>query len=374
MINFTPSRLVLARKRRGLTKKVLAELLLMSPRMIISYESGERTPPYETLEKIANILDFPINFFALPETDSIDTRFVSFRSFSRVPARSKDSSLAAGEIGIEFNTWLESKFNLPMCDIPDLRGENPEAAAMIVRMVWGLGQSPIGNLIHLLESKGVRVFSLNEGCRELDAYCFWQKETPFVFLNLEKSSERTRFDAAHELAHLVLHRHGEPQGREVEYEADEFASAFLMPRDSVLAKVPRLITIEALIELKKYYKVSLAALNFRIHKLGVSSEWHYRQLCIQISKNGFHVKEPDGISRESSQLLALVISLLKVDGRKLADIASQLSIYPEDLSELLFGLVAVPLRENSDRRFEDVKALNISASKQGSPQLELLKF
>ena len=86
---------------------------------------------------------------------------------------------------------------------------------------------------------------------EVDAFSMWRQETPFVFLNTQKSAERTRFDAAHELGHLVLHRHGSPQGQDAEREANAFASAFLMPRASVLANAPRMATLDHLIPAEK---------------------------------------------------------------------------------------------------------------------------
>lgn len=99
----------------------------------------------------------------------------------------------------------------------------------------GLGEAPIANMVHLLETKGVRVFSLVEDCHELDAFSTWLDGTPFVFLNTRKSAERSRMDAAHELGHLVLHRVGRPQGKEAEEEATRFGAAFLMPRASPTA-------------------------------------------------------------------------------------------------------------------------------------------
>src|SRR3546814_6566541 len=54
-----------------------------------------------------------------------------------------------------------------------------------------------------------------EDTKNVDAFSCWRNGQPFVFLNTFKSAERSRFDAAHELAHLVLHRHGGPQGREI---------------------------------------------------------------------------------------------------------------------------------------------------------------
>jgi hypothetical protein len=125
---------------------------------------------------------------------------------------------------------------MPSPDLPELRSEDPGSAAASIRRHWGLGFRPIPNLIRLMESKGVRVFTLSEG-KNVDAFSFWRDGTPFIFLNTLKSAERSRFDAAHELGHLLMHSHGYPEGREVEKEADSFASHLLMPREDVLSQL-----------------------------------------------------------------------------------------------------------------------------------------
>jgi hypothetical protein len=83
------------------------------------------------------------------------------------------------------------------------------------------------NMVHLLESKGIRVFSLAVGAREVDAFLMWKGAIPYVFLNTHKTSEHSRYDAAHELGHLVLHEEDSPHGGEAELRANRFASAFL---------------------------------------------------------------------------------------------------------------------------------------------------
>src|ERR1700693_4393291 len=91
----------------------------------------------------------------------------------------------------------------------------------------------------------VFLFSLAENTRNVDAFSCWRNGEPYVFLNTFKSTEHSRFDAAHELAHLVLHKHGGPnQGRAAELEAHAFASSFLMPRDDVLATIPFVTSIK----------------------------------------------------------------------------------------------------------------------------------
>jgi Zn-dependent peptidase ImmA (M78 family) len=193
-------------------------------------------------------------------------------------------------------------------------------------------------MIALLESKGVRVFSLSVDAREVDAFSMWYDGTPFVFLNTKKTAERCRFDAAHELGHLVMHRHGAPQGQEAEKEANAFASAFLMPRRSVLANAPRTATLKSLIAHKKFWNVSAAALNYRLHSLGLTTDWTYRTLCIDLAKLG-RDHEPESSPFESSQVLKKVFASLREDGISKSDVAKELLIQPEELDELTFGLM-----------------------------------
>lgn len=114
-------------------------------------------------------------------------------------------------------------------DLLDLSHDNnPAAAARTIRQYWAIGERPIGNMVKLLETKGVRVFSLAENTRNVDAFSCWRNDEPYIFLNTFKSTERSRFDAAHELGHLVLHKHGGArQGRSAEHEAHLFCGLIL---------------------------------------------------------------------------------------------------------------------------------------------------
>ena len=58
-------------------------------------------------------------------------------------------------------------------DIPDLRDFHPREAATALRAYWKIRERPIGNMVHLLEAKGARVYSLAEQCRRLDAFSLW---------------------------------------------------------------------------------------------------------------------------------------------------------------------------------------------------------
>lgn len=336
---FNPERLTLARQKRKLTKTALANLAGVVTRSISAYECGATIPTAETIMALSQALKFPAEFFFAPPIDHPEVDAVSFRSLSSMTAGQRDSALAASQLAIALTSWIENRFILPECKLNDLRDYTPENAAASIRTCWGLGQKPIKNAIHLLESNGVRVFSLAEDCKQVDAYSFWLNSTPFIFLNTFKSGEHSRFDAMHELGHLVMHRHGGPDGRAAEHEADAFASAMLMPKEDILAQAPRLATIPSLIQLKKRWTVSLSALNYRLHALRITTDWHYRTLCIQISENGFRSREPEPCKRETSQMLQKVLAALKSDGISRSDIANALCIRNDDLDAIMFGLV-----------------------------------
>lgn len=348
---FNPKRLSVARLRRGLTKTELASLISLTTRSITAYECGEFMPNKEQLVKLSQALYFPVDFFFGDDLEEITPDIVSFRSLSKMAASQRNSALGTGAIALLLNKWIEDRFELPKADLPNLSQEsNPEAAADVLRIMWDLGELPIKNIIHLLESKGVRLFSLSIDTSDLDAFSMWSDETPFIFLNTKKSCERSRFDTAHELAHLILHKHAgaKAKGQVAEREADAFASAFLMPRSSVLANAPYMATVDQLVRHKVYWTVSVAALAHRLHDVSLVSDWHYRTLSIEIAKRGYRKQEPNEAQREISQVLAKVFIALREEGVTKADIAEALFIHTEEIDQLVFGLVLRSLTKSGN--------------------------
>lgn len=337
---FNPERLSVARRRRGRTKRELAATLGVNENTIRRYEGGETVPSPEALAKLAQLLDFPEAFFFAERMDEPSEAAASFRSMSDLPAGDREAALAAGALAFSLDDWVRKRFELPATELIDLEAEEPEAAARSLRQAWGVGERPIRNMVHLLEAKGVRVFSLAENTRAVDAFSVWRRTAPYVFLNTLKTAEHSRMDAAHELAHLVLHKHGGPDGRQAEYEAQRFASSFLMPRADVLAVLPRVHGLEEIVRHKKRWGVSVAALNFRLHKLGITTPWQYRDLCIQISQRGLRQKEPEGteLAREMSAVWPKVLDALRREDVGLHAIADAVCLPVSELEKLLFML------------------------------------
>jgi len=356
---FTPSRLTLARKKRGLTKKELAEFVgLKSAQSIINFESENHSdkPSEETLIRIAQALEFPVSFFKGEKIELISADSASFRALSKMSAAERDSALAAGQIAFWVNDWIENQFNLPPNQLPDLRGASPQEAALLLRQVWALGERPVSNLIHLLESKGVRVYSIVEDNYNVDAFSVWNNGTPFVLLNTLKSAERSRFDAAHELGHLVLHKHGVPRDRTAEKEADSFASAFLMPEGSVRASAVRNPSWTTLIQMKHEWLVSLAAMIYRLKELDLLTEWQNRTFVIDLRKRGWHKDEPYSIPKETSQIFSKIFQTLEEEKISKVNVAQELNISKKDLCRLLFDLPVMEIKGGNTGLKQNSKA------------------
>ncbi|HEY9135567.1 MAG TPA: ImmA/IrrE family metallo-endopeptidase [Pseudomonadales bacterium] len=337
---FSSVRLSVARKRRQLTKKALAERSGISQVTLTRIETGQtQDPGEETVAALAGALSYPPGFFFMEDCDELPATAVSFRSLTTLTARQRDAALSAGVIAFLLDDWVTERFNLPQPDLIDLRDEDPVAAASALRRHWGIGSKPIPHVIKLLEAKGVRIFSLAENNKNVDAFSCWRNEVPYIFLNTFKSAERTRFDAAHELGHLVLHVHGEPSGREVEREADQFSSAFLVPRDDFVSHVPRVRSLDQLISSKERWGVSVAALARTAFDTGVISDWYYRDLCKHISFRGYRTCEPQPRMREESVLWKKVFESLWMDRLTMDHVAEQLGLPYDEVYSLIRGLL-----------------------------------
>jgi Zn-dependent peptidase ImmA (M78 family)/DNA-binding XRE family transcriptional regulator len=361
---FNPNRLSIARKRRGLTKSELARKLDVTPRAVAGYELGQYPPLPEVQAKLSSVLDFPLEFYYGDDLDELDESAVSFRSLKTMTAKKRDLAISQGSLAVHLAKWLDRKFVLPTCDVPDMSAESsPEAAAEYLRDHWAIGQMPIKNTVHLLESKGVRVFSLAVEAREVDAFSGWKGNIPFVFLNSYKSAERSRFDAAHELGHLVMHKHGSPLGRQAENEAHAFAAAFLMPRRGVVANAPKLPGITELRSRKKIWNTSITAFAHRLYELELITKWHYYNLSVEMSKRGYHKHEPDGSARETSLVLPKLFAMLyQEDGMSRARVADELRMPLSELEKLLFSLVMT-----------GVSGGRVGDKRRGNPNLTLVR-
>jgi Zn-dependent peptidase ImmA (M78 family)/DNA-binding XRE family transcriptional regulator len=343
---FNPARLKFARARLGRSRVQLSRDTGVPERSLAGYELGDHIPPAETAQVLAAALGVPVEFMFADELEQLPKRLPSFRAASKLTSGQEQAALSSGVLSIELNRWLEQRLRLPDVSVPryERGAADPVGAARRLRLEWELGHAPIRNMVHLLEGHGVRVFSLPERLADVDAFSFWWQSTPYVLLNTRKSAERGRFDAAHELGHLVMHGdHDRPPGREGEQEANRFAAALLMPEDDVLAAGLRNAGVEQVLKAKMRWGVAAMALTYRLHELGVTTDWVYTSTCRRLAQMGYRSAEPDGGMRETSRLLEKSLTALRERNLTVAHIARDLHMLPDALRELIFGLTLTPV-------------------------------
>jgi Zn-dependent peptidase ImmA (M78 family)/transcriptional regulator with XRE-family HTH domain len=343
---FNSSKLALARQRRQLTKKELAERSGITAVTLTRLETGTTVEPSaDTLGALADALDYPVDFFFGEDLDDLSPDAVSFRSLSTMTASQRNAALAAGRIAFAFTKWVNQQFDLPASDLPNLREEDPISAAGAARSYWGIGSKPIPKLLTLFEAKGIRVFTLAERNKNVDAFSCWKDNVPYIFLNTFKSSERTRFDAAHELGHLLMHRHTPAGYADAEKEADMFAASFLIPQDDLISNMPRVRSLAQLVEKKERWGVSVAALARTSFNNGIISDWNYRELCKQMSMLGYRTTEPNERTPEKSTVWKKVLDILWTGGVTKAHIAKEMCLPFDEIEALIGPLVSVSMED-----------------------------
>ena len=224
-------------------------------------------------------------------------------------------------------------------------GRSAEDAARLVRAAWGLGAGPIADMVGILERKGVITARLPAATDEVDAFSCWIGPRPFVILASNKgAADRSRFDASHELAHLLLHADAGPGDPAVEREANHFAAEFLVPAASILPELPKRVDWRALLTLKIRWRVAISMLLLRARDLEVISDAAYRRAMMEMSRRGWRRNEPGPLGEpEQPELL----------GRAMALVASRRQSTIDDLSaELALGSEGLAAHEDHRRPIE----------------------
>lgn len=307
---FVPRRLIQARERIGLPVSALARLLGVSRQTIDNYEKGKSNPSPQMVVSLAEALNEDVRFFYAPTLVSYEHEEVFFRDAAR--NRQADQKAAGRELeGVIEYSFVLTKFvnfpdvRLPQLDFPsdprEIRPARIEEAAEALREYWNLGLEPIRNLTRAAERNGVLVQSFILDNDDLDALSTWSDELdrPVVLLNeLKQNCARSRFDLAHELGHVLMHRAVAPALRSeaavhkvLERQAHAFASALLLPRTTWASEIHD-VTLMGLLQLKQRWQVSVAAQLNRAKALGLVSSERHVSLYKQLSKRGWRKKEP----------------------------------------------------------------------------------
>lgn len=341
---FSGSRLSLARRMARLSRTALARTVGISPTAITQLERGHIRPTVVVAAELSLALGVPRSFLERSVAgEPIPASAAHFRSLRSTPSLSREQALAFAELGLELLTAIEDYVDLPPVGLPNLFHDSAtttaaiEAAAAEVRRQLGVAKGPVPNVVRILEAQGVLVLRAPEAIvdRHVDAFSTASTARPVVILSpLKDDKARSRFDAAHELGHLVLHSEAEPGSKIVENQANTFAAAFLAPADEVADDLPRRLDWDALYRVKRRWGISLRAILYRAHALGLVTDGSYRRGNMQLNQWGNPEPNPLGPPEQPS-LLGTASELLIKSGITLDDLADHAQLPVETVTELI---------------------------------------
>ena len=312
---FEPARLRMARELMGISQSQLASHVRVTAAAISQFESGAARPSQETTAALSAALDVPSDFFTHPLAETHDG---FFRSLRRTAVADRRRARAVAHVAHDLALEAARIGSFPISDVPaltvgtlDATTSEIEEIAAEVRARWRVPPGPITNMVQLLENHGVVVIRLPLGSADVDAFSLPFADHPVVVLGSDKNDRaRSRFDAAHELGHLVVHSEQIWGVKQVETQAHWFAAAFLMPAAEIRHQLPTTLDWNALFQLKLRWQVSLASLLMRARTLGRMSERTYLTAVKTASTRGWRRLEPVPLGRpeEPSLLVSYLAS------------------------------------------------------------------
>ena len=351
--NFNKDRLVQAKNARGLSSTGLAEIVRVSPSSISLYENGKQNPKQEIVHALADALNVPYgSFFKEITIDKPKNLF--YRSMAASTKASRVVSEAKYEWVLEVIEYLLIYIDFPELSLPDLGVPKDfrdldsniiESLAKQLRECWTLGMGPITNMVRAVESNGIVVWRTKFEAETQDAFSELRYPHPFIILASDKENYfRSRFDAAHELGHLVLHQNVDQTTlntksdfRLIEDQAHLFAGAFLAPATAYIRDLPA-ISIDAFRALKPRWNISIAMQIMRVKHLGLVTHNEEKRLWINLSRRKWRIVEPldESTEPEMPQLIKNSIKLLVNEGVKLKEqIIDDLKLSHVDIENII---------------------------------------
>nr|WP_311528745.1 XRE family transcriptional regulator [uncultured Ralstonia sp.] len=311
---------------RRLTQVQLAAMVGVSPATISKWRAGTQAPEREALDRLAGVVNVTPEWFTRPTTEKVSLPLFRSNASAHVAARAMlEARLEwAQDIAVALMEFVDyPDLNLPVrsfTEPEEITDEDIEKAACECRDLWRLGRVAVQDLALAVEGAGVILIREETGIAQIEGLSAWSAVLgrPLILLSADKDNGyRSRFDLAHELGHLVLHRHFQrttdrDRYKLMEKQAHQFAGAFLLPAETFASEVRMPVTLDDLLLLKRRWGVSVAAIMMRLHALGLLDEEAKLALFKRRSARWGGKSEPGDGDRKPEQprLLRRTIDLL----------------------------------------------------------------
>ena len=300
-------RLKLARKKAGMSLRALSDAIekQVSAQAIGKYERGEMMPGSIVLSAMAKALSVTPEY--LMSNQVLGLEGLEFRKQSGTSARDRAEVEAAVIDHLERYLSVErilmqgvSEWQMPKLKRRFLGCvEEAEFLAAELRKAWHLGVDAIPNMTELLEEQGIKVvlIELPDGVSGLTCLVNQSQDSSrlsVIVVNASHSLERRRLTLAHELGHRIV---DDDSPVDHEKAANAFAGAFLVPKEHLVKEIGNTrnaLSYQELVQLKRQYRVSAAALLVRLKKTGIIEE-QTLAYAFQTFAKGWRFEEPDPI-------------------------------------------------------------------------------
>ncbi|MEA2046668.1 MAG: ImmA/IrrE family metallo-endopeptidase [Euryarchaeota archaeon] len=267
--------------RKMKRKRVTAETVL-------SWESGEDSPSYPQLERIAyKIYKRPLALFFFPEPPQEETPRQSFRTLpeyaiERLPERIRFLIRKARVMQLNLAELYDNANPASRHIVRDLSFDpsvSSEEMAATVRDYlgidlsrqrrWNNSEEALKVWRDALEEHGVFIFKDAFRAEAFSGFCLYDEQFPIIYVNNSKPKNRQIFTLFHELAHLLFRTSGIDtplddyldhlvgDSRRIEVLCNLFTGEFLVPRRDFEHRIRGIaINDESIQELAETYNVS----------------------------------------------------------------------------------------------------------------------
>jgi Zn-dependent peptidase ImmA (M78 family)/DNA-binding XRE family transcriptional regulator len=314
------------REAAGLTQEDAGRLVGVTRQTIAAWERGERSPSVDQLARLARAFRITLADFLGITTTEVETPRLLFRADDPVALSSNLETMLCRRASdyAEVEKLAGEPPTLPESrPYDDTEPDILEGVARELRDWLGVEDGPLGEVVELLETRGIKVIPhpLNEKVSGFSA--FRDDWGGVIFVNANHPTERQYFTAIHELAHLVLHRRdysdspvevpvpagpGRPRKHPRERAADYVAAAVLLPEHVLRRELrwyrQRWLPEALLADLRYRYRVSTRTVVMRAADLGLISERQRGQQLGTLTKGhgtrgepGEELPKPQGTRR-----------------------------------------------------------------------------
>jgi Zn-dependent peptidase ImmA (M78 family)/DNA-binding XRE family transcriptional regulator len=287
-----------ARELAAFTQTELAARIDVPQAALAQIEAGVYSPSDSTVRAIAMQTGFDVSFLRNAESPlEFPIGSILYRAQARVSAKDKTRAHRFAQLMFELTALFRSRLRVIPVSLPRLTDYDPTAAAKTTRSALGLSpDTPIRNLVNVVERAGVLVFNLPLEVEGLDGFSAWvgpKRDMPVVcLLGNRRIGYRARYTLGEEIGHLVIHSSLRGTVAQAEDEVKRFTGELLLPEESMQRDLAPPVTLSTLAPLRARWGASLQFLIMRAKDLGVISPNQTKYLMQQVSSRGWRKEEP----------------------------------------------------------------------------------